>query len=63
MKPTRPCYNLLARGPVEIIICDDKIILRDEHGLLVKIHSAKAVMFDWQGERELFGNLEPDVVH
>lgn len=59
----RQPLNLLARGAVEIIILADKLIIRDEHGLLLKVHSAKMILFDWQGEREIYGDLTPDNLH
>ena len=63
MPETRRPLNLLARGAVAITIHGSELVIRDEHGLLLRIHSAKAIAFDWNGDTEIYGDLTPDVRH
>lgn len=60
--PRRP-VNLLAKGAIAISINGDNLVIQDEHGLLVRIHSAKAILLDWNGHQEIYGDLTPDLRH
>lgn len=61
-EPRRP-LNLLARGAIEIIINGAELVIRDEHGLLLRVHSAKAIAFHWNGDTEVYGDLTPEAKH
>lgn len=55
--------QLLAKGPIFIKIIGPEVVILDDHGLLVRIHSAKAISFDWNGDEEIYGDLTPDITH
>ena len=64
IQPTvRRPIHLLARGAISISILGDELVVKDEHGLLVRIHSAKAIALDWNGHQEIYGDLTPDITH
>jgi len=60
--PSRTPLELIATGPVEVILGQAQLIVNDERGCILHIHSARSVVvcqpdFD---ETLMFGDLSPE---
>ena len=60
LSPRNP-RHLIARGVVEVYIGEGRVVVTDEHGLIVHIHEARNVSLRQPESLEIFGNLQEDI--
>ena len=60
LSPRNP-RHLIARGVVEVYIGEGRVVVTDEHGLIVHIHEARNVSLRQADELEIFGDLTDEI--
>lgn len=60
---TRQTLNLLANGPIEVIIGLGHVYINDIHGCILHVHSAKAVLMRYDGQTDITVELDQDTAH
>lgn len=54
MKPRLP-RHIIARGAVAVTIANGRVVVCDEHGLILTLHDARVVILNEQEDQSLFG--------